>query len=70
VLRGEHEKSDRCNSSTLDQGIPSREEYLPLIIADILTPSYVRTWALCTLLGQAEQLNARLRKRTASIHDT
>ena len=45
MLRGEHDKSHSRSSFALDRDMPSRVEYLVLIITIIQTISHVRIWS-------------------------
>ena len=56
MLRGEHDKSDRHSSSALDRGMPSRAEYLLLIMASMPTFSHAHIWSLCAAGPSCTQL--------------
>ena len=73
MLRGEHDKSDRRSSSALDRGMPSRAEYLPLIMASMPTFSHaqndlaaVRCWPKLHTSRTRALESAR---RASMIHD-
>ena len=66
MLRGEHDKSDRHSSSALDRGMPSRAEYLLLIMASMPTFSHAHIWSLYAAGPSCTAHVRGLWKRTAS----